>query len=227
MRLPSAVAERLLVANWEHLRFSPHFIQAALYVATPNLLEMVEKTINECPAPAKMFAHIDSHFGIRTFGHPGVTRIDQVEGLVPYLGHIDELAVYSFWGLCNQRGWTQFRRDHLDARLGKWRKNAGLDDATLLAELDKELSYERPPHLDYWVDRRLESGRSKENILGIVKRWLVTNKTTKALELAASAVTHAGNRAEVDLLNEGSDHSELANGIVADARFAVCRRTLA
>lgn len=226
MRLPSAIAERLLVAHWEHLRFSPRFVQAALYTATPRLLVMVGTTINECPTPAKMFEYIDSHFGIKTFGHPGVTRIEQVEGLVPYLDHINEFSVYHFWELCNERGWVTLRREHLDARLGKWRKNAGLDDATLFAELDKELSYERPPHLDFWVEQHLDNGRSKESILGIVRQWLVSNKTTEALEIAASVVMHAGARADVDLLNDGGDQSELADGIMADTRFAVFRRTL-
>ncbi len=226
MRLPPGIAERLLVTHWEHLRFSPRFVQAALYVASPHLRELVWATICECPSAAKMFEHIDSHFGIKTLGHPGVTRLEQVESLIPYLDHIDEFVIYHFWELCNERRWMKLRREYLDARLGKWRTNAGLDDATLLAELDKELTYERVPHLDFWVEKHLDSGRRMESIFGILRKWLRSNRTTKGLEVAASVVTHAGTRADVDLLNEGNDHSELADGIVADARFAVCRRTL-
>lgn len=225
-RLPSTVAERLLIAHWEHLRFSPRFVQAALYTGTPRLLAMVAETISECPTAAKMFEHIDSHFRIRTFGHPGVTRIEQIEAMVPYLDHIDESAIYHFWELCNERGWIKLRREHLDGRLRKWRKNAGLDDATLLAELDRELAYERPAHLDFWVERHLDNGRSKENILGIVRQWLRSNKTPKALEVAASVIKHAGNRSDVDVLIEGDDQSDLAKEIMDDTRFSVCRRRL-
>ncbi len=226
VRREPSVAEGLLCKHWNHLRFSPSYVQAALYVGSPRLRELVRETISECPSPLEMFKHIDSHFGIKTFGHPGVTRIEQVEGLIPYLDHLDEFTVYHFWELCNERGWMNLRREHLDARLGKWRKNAGLDDETLFAELDQELTHDVVHSLDYWVERHLGNGRSIENLLGIVQAWLKSNRTAKALEVAASIVIHAGSRGDIDLLNEGSDQSELAAEIIADARFAVRRRTL-
>lgn len=227
MRRHPIVAESLLCKHWSHLRRSPLFIQAALHVASPRLRDLVGDAVRECPSPSKLFEHIDSHFGIKASGHPGVTRIEQVEGLIPYLDYIDEFAIYHFWELCNERGWMKLRQEHLDARLGKWKKNAGLDNATLLAELDQELTREMPPHMDFWVERHLDNGRSMESIFGVVREWLRSNRTTKALEVAASIVTHAGTRADVDLLDEGSDQSDLARAIIADNRFAVCRRTLA
>jgi hypothetical protein len=226
VRREPSVAEALLCKHWNHLRFSPRFVQAALYVGSPRLCELVRETINECPTPPKMFQHIDSHFGIKTFGHPGVTRIEQVEGLIPYLDYLDEFTVYHFWELCNERGWMKLRHEHLDSHLGKWRKNAGLDDETLFAELDQELTHDRAPWLDHWVERHLGNGRSIANLLGVVQQWLKSNKTAKALEVAASVVIHAGSRGDIGLLDEGSDQSELAAAIIADARFAVKRRTL-
>lgn len=227
-RLAPPAAEHLLCKHWNHLRFSARYVQAALYTATPRLLALVSETVRECPSPSTLFEHIDSHFGIKTSGHPGVTRIEQVEGLVPYLDHAGELAIHLFWELCNERGWVKLRRDHLDSRLvGKWRTNAGLDDEALFADLDRELTYDRVPWLDYWVERHMDNRRSIENILGIVRQWLASNKSPKALEIAASIIIHAGTRAHVDLLNEGSDQSRIALEIIEDTRFAVCRRTLA
>jgi hypothetical protein len=226
VRRHCSVAEGLLCKHWSHLRRSPLFIQAALYVASPRLRKLVGDAMRECPSPSNMFEHIHLHFGIRISGHPGVTRIEQVEGLIPYLDHIDEFAIYHFWELCNEHGWMTLRREHLDARLGKWRKNAGLDDATLLAELDEELTREMPQHMDFWVDRHLDNGRSMESILSVVREWLRLNPTIKALEVVASIVKHAGSRADIDLLKEGTDQLELAEGLIADSAFAVRRRTL-
>lgn len=226
-RLAQTVAEQLLSKHWNLLRFSPHFVQAALYTATPRLLALVGETVRECPTPATLFEHIDSHFGIKTFGHPGVTRIEQVEALIPYLVYVGELAIHTFWELCNERGWKKLRREYLDSHLvGMWRTNAGLDDETLIAELDLELTHNRVPLLDSWVERHMDNGRSIESILSVVRQWLALKRTPKALEIAASVITHAGTRAHIDQLNEGHDQSELAKEIIADTRFAVFRRTL-
>lgn len=228
IRLERPIAEELLLKHWEHLRFSPRFLQAALYLATPDLTRRVEETIKECPDPKKMFEHIDSHFGIKQIGHPGVTRAEQVRAVIPYLDYLDPLVVHHFWDLCNERGWRDLCREHLDGALtGKWRELAGIDDATLFNELDRELEFDRVPVMDFWVQRRIEGGRTVENILGVVHEWIKTNRTPKALEVAASVLTHAGHRKDVDFLIDGSDGSELALGVIADTRFAVSRRTLA
>lgn len=226
-RLAPDMAEQLLTKHWNHLRFSPGFVQASLYTATPRLLALIEEAVRECPSPATLFKHIDSHFGIKTIGHPGVTRIEQVEALIPYLDHIGELAIHQFWELCNERGWVTLRRDYLDSRLaGQWRTSAGLDDEALVADLDRELHYARLPWLAFWVDRHMNNGRGIENILNIVRQWLSSNRTSKALEIAASVIIHAGSRAHIDLLNKENDQSGEAKNIIADTRFAVFRRTL-
>jgi len=72
----------------------------------------------------------------------------------------------------------------------------------------------------------MESGRDARNILDILRNWLVSNKSAKALEIAASVFKLIGDRSNLDLLNEGSDHSKLALEILEDTRFAVYRRVL-
>lgn len=226
-RLEPPVAEHLLCKHWGHLRFSRRYVQAALFTATPRLLALVAETVRECPSPSSLFEHIDWLFGIRSVGHPGVTRIEQLEGLTPYLEEIDGRAIHAFWEACNERGWLKLRLEHLDSRLsGKWRAVSGLDDGDLFAELDRQLTHDRRQWLDFWVERHIGNGRSIDSILDIVRRWLASHKNPKALEVAASIVIHVSGRDNVDLLNEGSDQSRLAVEIIEDTRFAVFRRTL-
>lgn len=226
MRQRLLVAENLLIKHWAHLKYSPNFVQAALYVSTPVLRQFVRQAVDDCPNPAQMFEFIDMHFGVRTFGHPGITRIEQLDGLIPYLDYINDSGIYAFWGLCNERGWINMRRTQLDGRLGQWRKNAGLDDETLMMELDEELK--RDHHwLDHWVEWRMKDGRSRDAILDVVDIWLKRHKgNVAAMEVAAAVITHAGTRCDVDRLAVGSDESEEAAAIVTDTRFAVARRTL-
>ena len=201
-------------------------MQAALYSATPVLLEMVQKAVYECPKPDELFKHIDMHFGIKTTGRSGVTRIEQIQALIPYLDHLSDSSIYAFWQVCNERGWMELRRTHLDSRLGERSKKVGLNDADLSTELDEELRRDKHYWLDHWFDRHIANGRTKSEIFRVLRQWLHSNKNTKALQIASSVIIHAGNRADLAILKDGDDKSVLAKKIILDTTFAVQRRTL-
>lgn len=227
IRLDASIAEKLLLKHWHHVRYSPRYVQAALYAATPRLLALVAQAVKDCPSPDSLFAHIDSQFGIKYLGHPGVTRIEQLEALVPYFGHVGDFSLHSFWDLCTDRGWIAFRRRNLDALLsGKWREHAGLDDTAVDDELNRQLEREGTAWLDHWIGRLIDSGRSAQNILAILGKWLTSNRSPKALEIAASIVVSIGTRSDPDLLKDAADQSAFALDILNDTRFAVCRRSL-
>jgi len=228
MRLKPAEAERILSTHWDHLRFSPQFVQAALYVATAALRALVQETISECPDRSEMFKYIDQHFGIKQFGHPGVTRADQVEALLPYLDHFDPLAIHTFWELCNERGWIDLRRAHFDMRLqGKWRALALLDEAQFFADLDEELARNHIGWAHIWLDRCLGQGNRLDDIFNVLGRWLRQRRTIPALEFTAATIAHAGKRVDVDLLRvNGMEPAEQVEAIITDTRFAVSHRSL-
>jgi hypothetical protein len=178
MRLKPEMAEKMLVEHWEHLRFSPYFVQAALYIATPTSLGLAREALSHCPDAGEMLRHADQHFGIKHVGHPGVTRIEQVEALVPYLKYLDALEIHTFWDLCNERGWLDFRRMHLDARLqGKWREGTLVDESQFFADLDNEIAKSHIGWADVWIDRYLRQGERLENVLNLLGNWLNTHKT--------------------------------------------------
>ena len=109
LRLPTNVAERLLIKHWDHLHFVPNFVQAALYTATPKLQSLVATTMSECPAPKDLMMYIDSHYNLHGHGGSGVTRLAQVESLIPYFSLFSDLSIDHFWSLCNKQGWFEFR----------------------------------------------------------------------------------------------------------------------
>lgn len=226
-RLPSEVAETLLTKHWTRLQFSPEFLQAALFASTSGTRELVRQTMNVCPDRRTMLRFIDQHFGVMTTGHPGVTRVEQLEGLLPYLDHIDDHSIYRFWALCNRRGWIAFRRAHLDDRLGEWRKNTAIDDDALFAVLDEEHARAHPQWIDHHIETWLGQARSLSDIFSVFKRWLSKQEGSKAaMELAAAAVAHFGARSDVSVLEAGNDDSIEAAAIISDTRFAVALRTI-
>ena len=226
MGLPPLEAEVLLVKHWEHLRFSPFFVQTALYMATPRLLELVKQTVDNSPNPSDLFAHIGMHYGIRVQGRAGITRPAQIEALIPYLDHLNEHAIFNFWDACNRLGWFDLRRKYFDTRLDKKYGRRDFDDDRIMAVFDDLVQHN---HM-YWIDRRLEdiieTGVAPQHIMKLVEIWLRSRATYDALRLAAMAIIEVGTRNDLDILNIPIAQLEAADSLRADTQFAVKRRRL-
>jgi hypothetical protein len=227
MRLPVDEAERILLKHWAHLRFSPHFVQTALYVSTPRLLEAAQATINECPEPAKLMAHLSQHFGIRVMGHPGLTREAQVLALAPYLPLLSPMDIGSLWEACNQRGWFTIRRKFLDGHLESPFSERRWDREAAVLEFDKMVDEKRLTWIDLWIDDFLNTGVSWGEILATMTAWLDERRSLEALEVVAAAVEHRGTREDLYALRiyEGMPENA-AKQMIADTQFALCRRSI-
>lgn len=228
MRLSPTVAERLLAKHWTHLRFSSYFVQTALYLATPTSRALAKEAISQCPDINEILKHISMHFGIMMSFHPGVSHIKQIESLIPYLDHISDSDIHSLWDLCNEHGWFDFRRTHLDGRLqGQWRMATLLDESNFFAKLDEHCTKSQIHWIDYWIDRYLKQGEQFDRILHLLCKWFSGHRTINALELVAAAIIHAGRRSDLDLICiDGIEPIQQFEAIIADAHFAVRRRSL-
>jgi hypothetical protein len=227
MALPAAQAEVLLVKNWDHLRFRDLFVQAALYVATPRMLNLVKDAVATCPNPKGLFKYLHMHFGIRTIGRAGVTRTSQIEALIPYLDHLDELTIYMFWELCNERGWFDLRRKLFDGRISN--KYAGrfyLEEDQIVASLDEMVRDKNLYWIDRWFEDYVQTGATAGQVISIIGKWLRAQKTFEALRLAAMALIHAGRRQDLHVLNVAIEPKDEADALLADTAFAVKRRSL-
>jgi len=227
MRLPAPDAERLLHKHWDGVRTDPLFVQAALYVGSPSLLEAARRSIEACPDPAELLRHLDSRFGIKQLDHPGVTRQTQVTALAPYLHHLRPMEIGSLAEECNKHGWYGIRRELLDDLLQAPYDRCRWDADSVPGELDELLSEKRSHWMDHWTDDQLQTGVSWDELLETILEWLRRRPSIEALELAAAAVKHRGGRddlnklAAVDLVDD-AERSQL----LEDTSFAVRRRTL-
>ncbi len=227
MRLPPETGEALLEKHWDHLRFSSGFVQAALYLATPGLLDRARVSLGECPNPDKLLEYVDQRFGVKTKGHPGVTREVQVQGLVPYLSLLPAHELMAFWDLCNEHGWYGLRRKHLDPLVRKNGRAAYLDDSLAMASLDEMVKENRVHWIDHWLEDYAKTGASTDTIVGLLAKWLASRKTIESLRLASAALSLIGRRSDLAILDvklEPVDTS--ADMLRADTAFAVRRRML-
>jgi len=227
MGLELEVAQSLLSDHWEHLQYSPDFVQAALYMATPTTCALAESAIAKAPDKDEMLKFVDHHFGIKVSNHPQVKDFRQLEALIPYMDYIGSHAIYSFWEHCNGQGWFNFRRKYLDDRLDEeWRKNTLLDKETVYSQLNLELERGHADLGRWWYDRHANEVEQNDVIFNILGTWLKKRKSIAALEFVASILVHAGKRGDVNLLRiNGIEPASMVEDIIADTHFAICQRS--
>ncbi|MBX9723410.1 MAG: hypothetical protein K2X81_18540 [Candidatus Obscuribacterales bacterium] len=225
IELPVEVSEPLLLKHWDNLRLGRHFVQAALYFATPALLDAVRTAVSECPEPRQLFEHLHSNMGIRVQGRKGLTSSKQLLALVPYLDLLDPfIEIHILWEECNRHGWFDFRRAYLDARLIK--SSQLWDSSRAFQALDEMVAPNRLVWLDRWIDDFLKADTSWEEIAESIKSWLDTRKSFDALCLLADALIHAGNRGNLPMLKLYDGMPDEAKSVIVNTEFAVRRRTL-
>jgi hypothetical protein len=224
MRLPVAEAERLLVKHWHHLKFSTHFVQAALYVATPELCGRAADSVAQAPDPTSLFTHISQNWGIGTFGHPGITRESQVLALEPHLDHLAVSDLNWVADACNRLGWFDLRKRLLDGRIDSRRRAWSSKDAA--AQFDARVADGHRHWIRLEIEETLKTGVSWDEYLGALRAWSAERQTLEALRLLADALAHKGSRRDLSALRiyEGMPR-EAAEAVITDVTFAVHRRT--
>lgn len=227
-RLDAVTCERLLVKHWNHLRFHGRFVQVALFHATSVTVQLAHESLKKGPNPKSRLRFLSYNFGIKIGDHPGVTSMRPLDALTPYLDLLDSLAIYLLWDLCNERGWFDWRRQHLDHRLSdRERQRAGLDQASLFADLDRFADEQPLGFVRHWIERFRERGDPNGYVMRVTRRWLRERQTLKAFRVAAEIVLLAGRWDDLFFLDVCSiKDTEEVIAIRENTRFAVHRRIL-
>lgn len=225
--LPPKTAERLIADHWVGLRQSVYYVQAAMYVASPGLLERVAEVVAESDDAKSLFEYLSSRFGLGFSDRSGVTRLEQIDGLLPYLEYLSETDIGMLWRSCNENGWIEWRREHLDSR-AKATGMGFVGDATALTELDRELNREGPLFpLDHWGEKFIETGVSIEHMMAVVEDWVSGREEERALLMAADLVTRFGKRHHMALLQRHkSADSQFGREVIQNTDFELRLRSL-
>ncbi len=227
MRLPVDDAERLLLKHWDHLRFRPNFVQAALYVSTKQLLKVADVAIEDCPEPTELFKHLSMHYGIKGKGRSSLLREAKILTLAPYLNFLSPTDIWFLWEECNNRGWFSTRQKLLDDLLPSTNNDRIWNRDHAATWLDKMIEEKRTDRIHYWIDKYLETGVPWLEILAVMTTWLDQRRSIEAFKVTADAIKYHGTRADLGSLKFYKDMPELTVlSLLSDTQFAVRRRSL-
>jgi hypothetical protein len=224
IRLPVEDSERLLLKHWDHLRFSAHFVLAAIYVATPKLCRVAAASVAEAPDPPSLFRHLSHLWGVRTYDHPGITRETQILALEPYLHLIAVSDLKVIADACNRRGWFALRERLLDAQLDKPHYIRSAENASIV--FDSLVAQKRYYWVGIEIDNALSMGISWGDYLSAMRAWFTLRQTFEALQLLAAALAHKGSRRDLPALEICEDMPrKAAEALITDVTFEVYRRS--
>ncbi len=222
MRLPVIDAERLLLRYWDRLGSMVHFVQAALFVATSELLSRADTVVQGSAEPKKLFEHIISHFGVRMSDEAGITREAQIRALAPYFRYLRPSDLEDLGQLCDENGWYDLRRQMIDPS----RDQDKVESPDRFRHiLDGVLERGHSSFIDHDVDNLLKADVAWPALATVLRDWLSVQTSRLALEAADHAIRHAGDHGDADILEAWNGEDRLLVGSKkADLDFALRRR---
>ena len=198
-------ALRTILENWDQVQFKKNYVIALLYLATPESLAAAKAAIKESYEPEKILEFFDSRIGIRTVNRPGIKRREQIEAVLPYFHYLSDLSKWSLWEACNDRGWFEWRRAHLDPlfTFPKNRTFARVDEAEDFQWLDERLAEDQHFRIEahYWAESRIKAGMSTGELVLRAVRYSNSRRTTDAYRFLCEVIAEHGKRCDCELLN--------------------------
>lgn len=230
MKIPTEDAEELMEKNWNHLGFSPLFIQTALYVGTPRCLELADSSIRKCPSEIELFEHLSIHYGFLDSERQKYLTQKHLENLLPYLDRLGEHELSYCVDACERMGISEWGLKHLYNRLNPNKiKRYYPSDDDLIQELNMYLTEKFGTlTIRYWLEGLDRRHISQDRFLNVVDKWLASHPTIKGLNIAALCFHKIGKRKDLLILEkytiEGPPNE--VNKIKNNAKFFIYRRSL-
>ena len=228
MEIDQQSAEHIIIQEWENLKYSPRFVQVALYLATPQLAQLAKEAITQAAEPARLLSHVTSHMGWKTQGRTGITRFEQVKLLCDYIDLLSEHDIYALWEICNERHWIDFRKMYLDGKLAQT-EHFGKQMYTTIdfSILDKAIEENTINSTRFWIEHQMRSsGKTLPELVDSLFDWLNKHQTQEAFEIIAGIFQQSAKRTDLERLQGFIEHWPHVQELMDDLAFSIKKRTL-
>nr|WP_312448723.1 ATP-binding protein [Brevundimonas naejangsanensis] len=224
MRIDVAIAEPILIRHWDHIQQGSHFVQAALFHATPKTIALAAQALATAPDPKRVLRFTMMHFNQLTGGRNGFHRQAQVLALEPYFPIMEPSEIEDVAEACNAAGWFDLRQRVVDPT-GHSGRGLLTPDA-LLAKLERLSSDERRPFIGHEVRDILRTGWTWSELFEAAFDWASDRADERSVALLIDMVCEAGDRRNIEALQPFDGRWNSLDASIANAAFIVGRRTL-
>lgn len=227
MEIDQRSAERILLQEWEGLKYSPRFVQVALYCATPQLVNLAKDAIAQAVKPAEFLNHVTMHMGCKTQGRTGINRLEQVRLLCDYADLLLEHDIYTLWEICNKRGWIEFRRTYLDDKLAQTEHfGRHISNTIDFSDLDKAIEGKVPGATSFWIENHIRDGKTLLELMDGLFGWLEMHRTVRGLEVIADIFHASARRCDLERLQRYTESWPETAELMVNLAFSIKHRAL-
>jgi hypothetical protein len=228
--IPPDQAEKMLGENWEHLRYSRLFVQAALYIGTAKSLELASEAIKDYPEDVNPFEYLDSLYGFYNPSKQPHLTLQHLKNLQPYIHLFDEMLLKDCAMLCYRFNgeWIVWCEQHLPVSIvDMYRSRYRPTNEDLIRQLESYAG-DKPN----WALHLMDEFRKRNDphkFLEVIRTWLQLYPKYRNLEAAARCIEVVGMREDVNILDVPLEYEwekYQATILKESTWFAVCRRTL-
>lgn len=228
--IPEADAEALLIEHWPHLRYSPLFVEAAVFVGTPRTLARVDEILAAYPPDIDPFRYLDTIYRFNERSRESWLRLVHLQHLEPYIDRLSDHTQSSCAGFCYRQGGTfvNWCMQHLPQEMNdRYRVRYPQTEEDILRQLDAHFGH--PQNHALSVLEQFQKQNDPVKFLDILRRWLEHQPTWQKVEAAAYCIERIGSRADVAMLDIPLQYAWEQHHIKVvqeSTLFGVCRRTL-
>ncbi|WP_157768788.1 hypothetical protein [Paracidovorax avenae] len=221
----------MLSARWARLKTIPEMVQVALLTVGPAAAALVQEAIAGAPNPGTLLKYLAVTATMTSNGRRPLETVDQLRNLVPVMQHLSDGDIVILSATCEKNGWADFRRQHLEPRLGAMPNRSSFltGDPVDLSALDKTLKPEPGVivSLHRWLENSVRRGMGRGALVKELMQWLRTNHQERAIQIVGGIISAEGTRNELLLFEETAKQLPDASALLEAVRFDVFRRSLA
>jgi hypothetical protein len=230
LKLSTEIGEKLLLPVWNEIRYIPGFLQTALCITTPKLVELVRAAVLNAPDPHALFEHFSITVGVLTDGRQGVVKLKQLIALEPYFKFLSDIDLHQVWEVCKKGGWLDFAQEHLEpilhSRPSDYIKRVFAGKMIDLADLDSSLADHQPHMAYYWIESNTRRGALRDDVVAALFDWLRGKESLPALKVVENAFIQEGSRLEFEQLRAAAVGIQDIDKILNSIQFVIYSRTL-
>lgn len=222
-------AENAIVEHWGHLQHRYGYPHVLLCIATPATLSLHARHFDGIEDKDEYFKFFSYAYGFRNPDRSGITDATQLEALEPYLNHFEASLIDELWEECNDKGYKDWRREHLDELLSEesWAFKQFNDEAAFLYLEDELTNSSSIAMAAYsWSSFWPGNSSSPRPLIDRATRYVESRASKDAAEFFAELLVLNGARADLKLLSKHVSSGLLTQEQFEGTVFAVQKRSL-
>lgn len=222
-------AENTIIEHWEDLQHRYNYPHVLLCIATPATLNLHARHFEGIEDKEEYFKLLSFAYGFRNPDRSGITDATQLEALEPYLDYFKASLIDELWDECNDKGFIDWRREHLDGRLSEesWAFKQ-ISDKAAFRNLDDELKNRSSIEMVAysWSSIRRCDSSSPRPLIDRAARYVESRASKDAAEFFAELLALIGARVDLELLSKHVSAGLLTQEQFEGTVFAVQKRSL-